>query len=662
MATKAEQKEQRDRKLRKRIEHLYTMKYGGSADTAALLGLSGALLSTSPLLGSAFSGLPFSLLPPAAAALGAGWMAYRAMEPWRHEHALPSSVGIRSDLPPVVPGPGDPAPGLLIGYKTDTGEPVYIPYATLVRHMFILGQSGVGKTVAASLMMFQQILSGGGLLFIDGKIDALNIEQIYHFCCYAGREHDLIVINPDDPDNSNTYNQVLFGDPDEVADRILQLIPSTESNPGSDHYKQEAKQALTTLIAALQTARMAYNMIDLTVLLMNSNVLLELERKLAHIAPGSEESKNYSLFLDKFRVPIEDRRSGLPPGSIDVKKLKDTFGGIGGRLFSFGTNKFGRVVNTYDPDLNLYEAIRGNKIVYIALPTMGKDTTARNFGKMTIGDLRTAISWLQKLPEDERPWPPFMAFCDEAGSYVNEAWSRIPEQARSARVFFMPAAQTCANFQAISDELYEMVIGNSAVKLFFQIGTQSSAEEAADLIGKYKGVLKSLSGTQTESSSASFLRAAPESNVGSGAAMNTGERQQEMHILSPDQLKSLEKGECIMLLEGKKIYNLRVPMLSLDSATKARFGRFTPNRFRTTGVVRTENLIGKRHYARYQEGANFFKNVDRYLSTADMRSYEQENKKKDKQMLAEEKAKTDAVLRAKGIEPEASVVVEEEYA
>ena len=78
----------------------------------------------------------------------------------------------------------------------------------------------------------------------------------------------------------------------------------------------------------------------------------------------------------KYRVPNKDGVS-----SIDMKRLKETFGGIGGRLFTFGTGKFGQVMNTYSPDVNLFEAVKQKKIIYVMLPTMGKDNAATNFGE-----------------------------------------------------------------------------------------------------------------------------------------------------------------------------------------------------------------------------------------------------------------------------------------
>lgn len=612
-------------KIEKAAEHFYGMKFGGTFDTLASLGIGVSMLGTTPALSVNLAQFPFSLGPIAAAAAGACWLTWRAMEPWRKQHALGSSLNFKSDSTPYTPGYGERPNSLLMGYCCDTGEPIYVDYEHLMRHIFICGQSGVGKTVAASLLMFQQIQGGGGVLFIDGKIDQQNIEQIYHYCCFAGRPHDFLVINPDDPDNSNTYNPVLYGDADEKADGLLQLIPSTETSPGADYFKQEAKQALTTLIRALQTAKLAYNVIDLTVLLMNSNALLELERKLAEAAPESAELKEFSLFLDKFRVQPSPQN---PTGGIDMKKMKDVFGGIGGRLYSFGTGNFGKVMNTYTPDVSLYEAIRANKVVYVALPTMGKDTTARNFGRVVIADLRTAISWLQKLPKHERPWPPYMVFADEAGSYVNDSWSRIPEQSRSAHVFFCPAVQTVANFQAISDELFEMVIGNAWIKLFFKVGTQATALEAAELIGKKLGVLRTLADVQTHSSSSSYLRHAPESTSGTGYSTNISEREQEMYLITPDELKGLSKGECIMTFGGDQIYNLRIPMTVFDADARKRFGPVQVNRFRSTGLT-----IGGTKW----KPAGFFDNVERYLSTKVIKKAQRDADAEDEVDLAKSK-------------------------
>lgn len=55
--------------------------------------------------------------------------------------------------------------GMTLGYCVSSGERLTIPWEDWMRHAGIMGASGVGKTVLGEWMMFQQIISGGGLLW-----------------------------------------------------------------------------------------------------------------------------------------------------------------------------------------------------------------------------------------------------------------------------------------------------------------------------------------------------------------------------------------------------------------------------------------------------------------------------------------------------------------
>lgn len=535
-----------------------------------------------------FSAVP-SVVPLALGALGSAYMGNRLFDFWKDRLLLESKINIRSATDLMQPN------GMLLGFTTDTGSPVHIPDDDLMRHGFILGQSGVGKTVLGKLLMFQQIQRGGGLTFIDGKMNADDIQTIYQYCCWAGREQDLLILNPGKPEMSNTYNPILKGDPDEVASRILSIIPSTENNPGADHYKQSANQGIATLVAALQAAGLAYNFIDFTILLMNHKAIEELETRLKKTQPHHPATKNLSLFLEQYKVG----GNGKPgvENMVDIKRMKETFGGLAGRMYMFGTGKFGDVMNTYTPDIDLFEAIRSKKIIYVALPTMGKNEAAANFGKMLLGDLRTAISWVQALEESERPNPPHLNFMDEVGSYAVQSLARPFEQSRSAQIALWPAAQTLANLDVVSPDFKEMVIGNTWTKIFFKIGTQATAQECADLIGMKIGIAKSLSGTKNESSSTPLLNVTPEGGTGAAAGISEGEREQEEYKVSPDDLKALGKGECIVQYGGDQIFSIRVPMITIDRKLQKEIGRIRINHFRKVPV----------------EGADYFKNSDKYL-------------------------------------------------
>lgn len=554
---------------------------GGFADNLALTALSASAFAAHPAI---LSGAVGGMAGAAMAAAGGAWAAHRiASASYRSVFDF-SEVKINSDEVSAVP-PGD---GMTLGYTVDTGEPLVVPWDDWMRHCLVVGQSGVGKTVFGEWVMAQQIAHGGGLLWIDGKLDPDNLYKLDALCAWAGRRADLLVINAGDPNLTNSYNPILYGDADEVSSRVLSLIPSSENNPGTDYYRQAANQGVTTLVDAIQRAGLAYNFMDLSILLQNQRALSMLENLMA----AGPEAKALKLFLDQFKQTNKD---GVV--SIDMKRLKETFGGIGGRLHTFGSGNFGRITGTYSPDVNLYEAVRQNKIIYVMLPTMGKKEAASNFGKMMFGDLRSAIANVQSLPKKERPWPPFLNFSDEFGSYVTQAADRPFEQGRSAHVVMMPAFQTMANLDAVSEELREMVIGNTWNKVFFKVGTDDTAQTIVDLIGKERRVALSVSISGGRSVRHDATGSAPKDASGSDSFGLT-ERTEEVEKVSSDMLKKLGKGEAIVTVGGSKVYHIRIPALSFDKEFLDEIGPFSINK--------------KRPY--YTRGLDLFGKVDGLLS------------------------------------------------
>lgn len=573
---------------------------GGSRETLYLLMAAAGLVSVFPpfshLIGVAPThikmGINVALI--AAGVLAAYKIAYAALKPSRSQFVLHSSCNVESSDPPEYK---PNTPGLLVGYTTDTGSPLFISDDDLCRHAIIVGQTGMGKSVLGKTLMFQQIQRGGGLLFVDGKLDEDNIQDIYEYAVYCGRGNDFLVVNPGRPEMSNTYNPILFGDPDEVAARIISLIPSTASSAGADYYKQSASLALVCFLSALQEESpkqvkewlsksqaqgfpedyvdnnrvkgRAYNFLDLALLTMNEGVLNSLMSTVTLNAPDSLTRKNLSIFLEQY---AKENSTDAQTGSIqvDLKRLKETLGGIGARMHQFGSGKFGPVLNSYSPEVKMYEAIRDGKIVYVALPTMGKDVAAQNLGKIVIADLRTAISWLQMNKRD-RPVIPFLAFMDEMSSYSTETLAVMFEQARSARVALLPAIQTDSGLSNISEDFKERIMANTEMKIFFKLSSQATADTASELIGETKRVTTSTSSGTGVSASAQALDLGPNKSVSDSASSATGEKEQAEPLVHPDQIKSLEAGECIVL-RSPRVWNIRIPLFELDAATKKAIG------------------------------------------------------------------------------------------
>ena len=523
----------------------------GRKDALALLTAGAGAATSSPWLAGMGESLPLLM----GSAAGAGWFGWQQASHWLDRIDTVSREGFVLPSDKVFPesmGAG----GLRLGQTRDLSLPVDIDNDKLMRHSAIIGQSGVGKTTIGEYMLWQQMVRGGGWLFVDAKLDVETRDKLAHMARLVGREEDFYVLNVDDPENSHTYNPLLSGDPDEVASRLLNLLPSSENNIGADFYKQQANHALTVVIAALQKAKHRFHFGDLSIMLQSARAIEALERLIPQDSP---EKRSLQVFLDQFR-----RRQGKEGVQVDINKLKEVLGGMSGRIAMFAQGKFGKVFNTYTPEIDLTDIVLNNKFCYVMLPTMGKDVAALNLGKMVLSDLRTAVYNVQATPKYKRPDPPFLAFLDEMGSYVMPGIARLFEQARSANICLVPAFQSFANLSTVSPDFADMVIQNTWNKIFFKFGSKDSPEMAAEIIGKTVSYQRSYSKAKNESKSATLLRTNPQSSEGGGAGLSETWREQEVHRVSPDQLKSLSIGE-VVVISGARMYHINTPMLKFPS-------------------------------------------------------------------------------------------------
>ena len=514
----------------------------GAWDGWNLLAASGAAVAAHPV----FAGnLPVATAGLGLSALGGAGLAWPRVRDWLDPIDADPREGFILPSDPVFSDAGP-----LIGYTCDTNTPVRIPYDLFMRHLALIGASGGGKTTLLLWLLWQQMTLGGGWLFIDAKLDTDTRDTLGYLARLCGREHELYVLNVNDPEHSNSYNPILSGDADEVASRLLNLVPSSETDPGADHYRQSANQALTVFVGALKACKLRYNFTDLSILLQSGPAIEQLLR----MTPQGPERMALDVFLDKFR-------KGTPQGvQIDVNKMKDTLGGMAGRIALFSQGKFGQVFNTYAPEIDLADILRTNKMLYVMLPTMAKDTAALNLGKMIVSDFRTAVARLQALPKQQRPWPPFMAGLDEMGSYVMQSVARLFEQTRSARVALLPGFQAFGNLREVSAEFADIIMQNTWSKALFRFGGNDSAESAAEMVGKVRRYQHGLSTSESSGESAHVIRAAPQSSQSASGNVGQNWSEREDFRVSPDKLSGLQVGESILTI-GARVYHIVTPLL-----------------------------------------------------------------------------------------------------
>lgn len=561
----------------------------GKRDAYALLGITSGFVAAQPW----FTGNLWLAAPSlVAAAAGAGWLTFksfrRRVDPV--DRSKREGFILQSDrVPKPCQGPG----GIRFGLTKDGHRALDVDNLRLTQHTAVLGQSGMGKTTIAEQILYSQTVArGGGWLFIDAKLDKDQRDRLAHIARIAGREDDFYVINTADPANSNTYNPIMNGSPDEVASRLLNLIPSSEDNPGADFYRQSANHALMTIVGALQVLKLAYTFGDLSVLLQSKEALAKLERSLMVELPDDPATRAFAIFLDQFRVTTKEGPT------IDVKRLKDVLGGISGRIQTFAQGNFGRVFNTYTPEVDLTRILREGKMCYLMLPTMAKENSALQLGKMVLSDLRTAVAQMQDIPKDFRPDPPFVCMLDEMGSYVQgmPGIARLFEQGRSARVALFTLFQTFSNLKVVSEDFPNLIIQNTWNKVFFKFGSDD-AEDAAELIGSTVRYQKSISAGDNEGDSNPMVRSAPTANVSAGTSVSEGWREAEEYRVTPDQIRSLGTGEAIMM-SGARMFHIDTPMIVMPEGIP----QYTVTRHERRLAKELEPSHFEKNYAQYVTG------------------------------------------------------------
>lgn len=532
------------------------MSWLGRHDTAALAAIGAAAMAANPV----FAGHLEVLGVPALAAVGSAWLARQAaLKTGRRVNTKDKSGFILPSDPPLLNKDGNvltPAEGLCYGYSSSTGHAVVIPNEFAARHTAIIGSSGVGKTTLGEYLIWQQMCRGGGYMFIDAKLDFTTRNKLAMMAAMCGRPEDFYVLNTGDPSLSHTWNPLTYGDPDEVASCLMNLVPSTDNNPGADFYRSEATNGLSVLIGAAQAAKQMFNFDDLATLLQAEGALNDLLRRV----PPGDARRTLELYLNRFQ-----KRSMKGEVTLDMEKMKQNLGGITSKIQAFAANKNGQVMNTYTPEVDMFDIAMNNKFLYIMLPTMAKDAAALSVGKMAISNIRTTVARIQAVPEYTRPNPPFLAFLDEMGSYVSPGIARLFEQARSASISLCPAFQSFANLTALSPDFAEMVITNTWNKVFFKMGSATEAETAADILGKTTRYQRSVSVSDSSGESAQNLRTAPDGSSTDSSSIGEGFREMEEHLVTPDQLQSLGIGECIVK-SGSNLFHTNPPRLTFPSA------------------------------------------------------------------------------------------------
>lgn len=368
--------------------------------------------------------------------------------------------GVPARHPALLPVPnGVSKTGRRLGASVlDAARPVALSTEDSLRHLHLLGPTGVGKSTLMASLALQDIQAGHGVVVIDPKGDL--VEDLLARIP-AHRKNDVVVLDPTDPAPVGINGLVDSGSPDLAADTLLSVFHSLYADAWGPRTHDILHACLLTL-----ARRGDASLVMVPLLLTNPGFRRSVIGRVAKADPMGLGS-----FWAWFENISEAERSqAIAPL---MNKLRPILMRPGLRA----------VFGQRSPKFQLADVFTGRKILLVSLSkgTLGPEAA------QLLGSVVVALLWQAALTRSAVPQAlrhPVFIHIDEVQDYL-----RLPgdlgdalAQARGLAVGFTLAHQ---HLDQLPRSLKAAVMANARSRVCFQL----SSKDARDLAGTTGGAL-----------------------------------------------------------------------------------------------------------------------------------------------------------------------------
>ncbi|MQT91761.1 type IV secretory system conjugative DNA transfer family protein [Pseudomonas helleri] len=330
-------------------------------------------------------------------------------------------------------------------------------------HVLVLDERITGQEQLIAGMLGKQISAGGAVIVLGASIEEPMLATLLNACHLAGREADLLVVNPAKPATSHTYNPVLHSSPASIASQVMNFIANQDdSGETSDG---GTARLLEAIIACLQLGNIPYSFLDLGMFVMKPDAIAALGEFIGQAHPGSEALRAFDAALQPFRDA---------EGNISPSLLKAKYSGLAGSMCMLGTGRLGEIFNSYKPDLVLHDAIASSKVIYLAAPYIGRGAAASNLRRIVIANLADAVGRLAE--SDPAPKVPALALFTDAGGCNDPCVERLLAAESEGVLRVWISSPSLDDLGRESIDLREVCLSRARSLVFFRPNTEATAQ------------------------------------------------------------------------------------------------------------------------------------------------------------------------------------------
>lgn len=340
--------------------------------------------------------------------------------------------------------------GFLIGYNEFRGlkKPIRLSTNDRRRHLYMIGQTGTGKSKFLENLAYQDMMDGKGFAFIDPHGDSA---EILMGAVPKERVEDVIYFNPSDMDNPIGLNMFEYNTPDQ-----------------KDFLVQEAINMLYGLYDPGHTGivgpRLEHIFRNAALLLMSDpegGTFIDIPKLLV----DAEFMKSKLKFVTDPTV-LEFWTKEWPASQKSSEA---------GELVSWVASKFGpflsndamrNIIGQTKSGFNLRDIMDNRKILIVNL-SKGKmgDLNSKLLGIIFVMKFQAAAMARADMAEDDRQ--DFSLYVDEFQNFMTESFESILSEARKYRLSLILANQFMTQ---LTDKIREAIIGNVGTVISGRIG------------------------------------------------------------------------------------------------------------------------------------------------------------------------------------------------
>lgn len=356
-----------------------------------------------------------------------------------------------------VDGPRNvPNEGLLLGYNVFRGakKPIRLSLEDRRRHMYVVGQTGVGKSIYLENLALQDMLAGRGFAFVDPHGET--VERLVSMVPKE-RTEDIIYFSPADMDYPMGLNLFEFDNPDqkdfiiqEVLNMLYKLYDPQHQGIIGPRYEDMFRNAALAVMADPEGG----TFIEIPQLFRDPQFLAA---KLKHVTDRT--------VLDFWQKQYPASQRSNESGEVTAWFVS--------KFGAFLSNEMMRnMIGQPKSAFNLRDIMDNKKILLVNL-SKGRtgDLNSKLLGMIFVMKFQAAAMSRANVPEEERT--DFCLYVDEFQNFSTDSFATILSEARKYRLNVIVANQFTTQ---LTDEIRDAVFGNVGSIVSFRVGADADAD------------------------------------------------------------------------------------------------------------------------------------------------------------------------------------------